>query len=319
MSRALALAFALAACDDDVSVVTANGDLAVADLAIAPEPDFSVPGTARIGEPCVSDSDCGEGFHPLCFHPSVSGFPPATTPGGYCSGTCGNSPYDCGATALCMWFGFTQAYCFASCASASDCRAGYACLTWSAPVCFPRAPFLDCDPTAGDGSCTTPDGKPGGCYRLALGGRGANAGRCGARCDVGAGHCAPDPSGAPLRCSPKNDTLDVDGGATDDRWIGPICDLLNSEAGFGGCIYGWSTPPLNVASACADGLDCASQFDPYGDEDCRQLCYLDGGAPGFGAGLPPACRYDGGCSDVYRLAATVADPQKRVGLCPPGP
>jgi hypothetical protein len=274
-------------------------------------------GTGRIGDPCTSDLDCGEGAHPTCFVDHVSGLSAAATPGGYCSSPCGQGVADCGLDGgLCMWFGFTpQPTCFRSCGTASDCRAGYSCFAWMAPVCFPTHPFLDCDPSAGDGGCTMSDGQPGGCYRLATGA--GMAGRCGARCAIGAGHCRPDPSGAPLRCRPVNATLDADGGPTGDPWEGPVCDLLaSSPLTAGACVYGWTKPAKNYATLCADGFDCASQFDPLGDDDCLPLCYLDGGAPSDGSPLPGCA--DGGCRDVYRLGSA-QDPSSRVGLCPMGP
>jgi hypothetical protein len=75
---------------------------------------------------------------------------------------------------------------------------------------------------------------------------------------------------------------------------------------------------LIAATLCADGFDCASQFDPFGDDDCLPLCYLDGGAPSDGS-RPPGCGGDGGCRDVYRRLGSAPDPSSRVALCPMGP
>jgi hypothetical protein len=335
MARLLATLLLATACGTDAAdrsppIADASADVAldVGDAGAvgaaetgadsASEADSPAHGAGRIGDPCTSDSDCGEGAHPTCFVDHVSGLAAAKTAGGYCSSPCGKGTADCGVgTAQCMWFGFTPGpYCFQSCAAASDCRTGYACLAWMGHACFPSQPLLDCDPTAGDGACTTSDGQPGGCYRLATGT--GLAGRCGARCDIGEGHCRPDPSGAALRCRPINAVVAADGGPTPDRWQGPVCDVLaSSPLTSGACVYSGTRPPENYATLCADGLDCASQFDPFGDDDCLPLCYLDGGAPADGAG-PPACADGGGCRDVYRLGSA-ADPAARVGLCPMGP
>lgn len=314
-SRTLLIATALlVGCGEDRGAVDASApDLGIPALDLGVATADAARGTRRIGEPCRADSDCGEGVHPVCFAGAVSGFGPAATPGGYCSSTCGQGANDCGGDgALCMWFGFTRPYCFLSCRAATDCRAGYACFSWMASVCFPQQPFLDCDPTSGDGSCTTTDGKPGGCYRLA---RGAGvAGRCGARCQIGPHRCAADPTGAPLGCRTRNDIVDADGGVTGDRWAGPVCDLLTSSPVHNGaCVYGWTTPPLHASSTCADGIDCGAQLDPAGDEDCHPVCYLPGGAATDDAGVPPCA--SGSCRDAFRLAGS-ADPSRRVGLCP---
>lgn len=299
-----------AGCDDDTTPPAP--DAAVPDLGGT---DFAVvvPGNGRIGDPCTQDSDCGEGLHPVCFRDAIPGLTGAATGGGYCSARCGSSQYDCGGDAQCTFFGFTEPYCFRPCHAPSDCRAGYACLTWMGQICFPSAPLLDCDPSAGDGTCTTRDGLPGGCYRLALGS--GMVGRCGARCDIGAGQCAPDPAGAPLRCRAVNDTVLGDGGVTGDRWAGPVCDLATSSPMSGGdCIFGWGLPPRNEASVCADGLDCGAQLDPFGDEECLPVCYLAGGAPAADGGVAPSCPAGTSCHDVFALSSQ-SDPQKRVGVC----
>jgi hypothetical protein len=295
----------------DAATSDSSSDAAASALDVAE----AVPGGGRIGDPCQSDSDCGEGVQPVCFVQAVAGFSPAKTPGGYCSAPCGKTQSDCGTgSALCMWFGFATPYCFRPCSTPLDCRAGYSCFSWMTPICFPSQPFIDCDPRAGDGTCTTADGLPGGCYRLAVGD--GNAGRCGARCDIGAGHCADDPNGAALRCRPMNGTLDADGGATGDPWQGSVCDVLaGTPLTAGACVYGWSKPPRNYATQCADGFDCASQFDPFGDEDCVPLCYLDGGAPAGDAGASQ-CAAGSTCKDAYRLGAST-NPSTRVGLCAP--
>lgn len=313
--RALAVATALivcalAGCDEPPAPAP---DAAVPDLGAAADLAVVVHGAGKIGDPCASDADCGEGLHPVCFHAGVPGLASAATPDGYCSATCGASQYDCGA-GTCMFFGFLpRPYCFRGCAAPSDCRAGYACVTWMGQVCFPVAPLLDCDPTSGDGTCTTPDGKPGGCYRFALGG--GNAGRCGARCDVGPGQCAPDAHGIAQRCRAINDAVVGDGGVTGDRWAGPICDVATSSPMAGGdCIFGWQTPVRNYASVCGDGLDCGAELDPFGSEECHPACYLAGGAPAADGGVAPACVAGESCHDVFALAAD-PDPHKRVGVC----
>lgn len=326
--RLLALVLATTGCGEASAV---GADAGAADASIdakldsrashadgSGDADAAGHALGQIGDPCEADSDCGEGAHPICFVDHVNGLSAANTARGYCSSACGKHTADCGVgSAVCMWFGFTdQPYCFHPCNEAADCRQGYVCFEWMAPVCFPSQPFLDCDPGAGDGGCTTSDGQPGGRYRLASGS--GLAGRCGARCDIGAGHCRPDPSGAALRCRPVNGTLESDGGPTGDRWQGPVCDILASSPDrFGSCIFAGSKPPRNYATLCADGLDCAAQFNPFGDDDCLPLCYLDGGAPS-GGGAVLGCGPDGGCRDVYRLAAA-PDPSARVGLCPMGP
>lgn len=74
-----------------------------------------------IGDPCTTDSDCGDG---LCVNESWA-------PGGYCSRRCGataDKP-ECPRGSVCVpgSLNLSDSACFLSCDKTEDCRSGYTC------------------------------------------------------------------------------------------------------------------------------------------------------------------------------------------------
>jgi hypothetical protein len=197
-------------------------------------------------------------------------------------------------------------------------------------VCFPDG-NLTCDPTMDNGRCpagTDANDLNGGCLRSAIGT--GKTGRCEATCPVGTGTCEADLDGNPQICIVVDETRNLDGTKTMDKFIGPVCTTKVMNPGPIGndldCLY---TPMGGMArhfiDVCNDGYECyikgmgtGGGFDSLGDDKCRRLCYKSGFTPPAvdgGIGTPPAAC--GGatptCKDVWGLFATT----NPVGLCVP--
>jgi hypothetical protein len=271
-------------------------------------------GAGRIGDPCQQSSECQAGPRPFCY---------AQATGGYCSSTC-NGDGDCGVDGECVLFGALGRICMHRCTSDAQCRPGYACFTVGA--CLTSEGF-DCDPTAGDGSCSTAKVKKGACVRTALG-KGLR-GQCTEQCSVGTGSCS-DAGGLPRQCLVADLTRNADGSPTGDAWKGPACamSLVSPPPPAVGeeCSYpGPDGKPQHYDYACGEGSECllsslgaASAGQVRGDDRCRPLCYLPGGGPdeALSASVSPAsaCAAGATCTDVWGLGSA-SDPLRRVGLC----
>jgi hypothetical protein len=300
------------------------------------KPDLRSPGdmamvAGLIGDPCTDNTGCKEGTTPTCWKArllNMSGYLP--THGGLCTSSC-TSNTDCGANGSCEDFGGTLGkWCFKKCMAATDCRStGYACFLFNPdPVCFPND-NLNCDATAGDGSCADFNMKAGGCVRAAMGT--GNNGSCEALCQLGTGTCPPTNDGDKQNCMVDDETRTLSGMTTGDKFKGPICFTQAKTpppvAANAECLYTpmGSTMASHYFDVCTDGYECylkgmgtGGGFDQNGDDKCRQLCYLTGAMsalPDGGMALP-----DGGvvapvntcavgtCHDVW------GSPFK-VGLC----
>jgi hypothetical protein len=110
----------------------------------------TVSGTTPLGGPCALNAECSTA---LCIPERGSNGSVAWT-GGTCSQACGTAA--CAAGGTCVAFQDGSAYCVPTCASSSDCRAGYACAT-DVSACLPDCRLgwscgtLVCDP--GSGTC----------------------------------------------------------------------------------------------------------------------------------------------------------------------
>src|SRR5437016_647784 len=90
------------------------------------------------------------------------------------------------------------------------------------PIGGPCTSNASCDPTAGDGTCTTSARKPGGCLRFAYGL--GKTGFCFGACGVGPGSCPPV-SGAAQHCVVFDERGYTDAAASGpDRFVGGICE-----------------------------------------------------------------------------------------------
>ncbi|HZS37573.1 MAG TPA: hypothetical protein VFF06_12140, partial [Polyangia bacterium] len=264
-------------------------------------PDLAAP-TVPIGGPCTQTAQCAEGQTPVCFTSKLfnkSGF--LATPGGYCSSRCTDDS-QCGAASTCIDLGSSGKWCMAICTTPSDCRgSGYACFRYSGGYCFPSG-NLNCDPTAGDGTCTLPTtGGKGGCLRDAVGS--GVTGTCIEGCTAGAGSCAVS-NGSPRQCVvyDQSSTRDLSGNLTGDKFHGAVCIFTYSQNAVGAeCkranADGTTSDRID---ACADGAECYITFFTGGDNLCHAMC-LANGDPDAGA---PVCPAGTTCSDVFSLFAT---------------
>jgi hypothetical protein len=307
---------------DDIG--TPRDFAAVMDFATPPDDLATPPGNQPIGGPCAANLDCIEGKVPVCWKATVfNTMAGQAVPGGYCSAKCA-SDLDCGANGECVDFGLSGKWCLAICAGPNDCRGqGYACylayfLNAQNDLCFP-ASNLTCDPTGAGGACTS-GGKPGGCERWAVGA--GKTGFCHELCDVGVGTC-PDSNGEPQLCQVADYRWDFQTGqANGDKFVGPIC--IYSPANQGQlslvgdeCLWMDGNHYYNV---CVDDAECYLQgkspinmgFSASGDNICKQLCYLPGGAA-LG-NQPPPCPQGTTCRDVFGLA-NAASARLKVGFC----
>ncbi len=272
------------------------------DLAMMASPDLSAL-ASPIGGPCASTADCIEGTTPVCFTKTLynkGGF--LKTQGGYCSSKC-TTDDDCGVNGVCQDEGTNGKWCFASCTNAAGCLPGYACIYSGEDHCFPNG-SLTCDPTNGDGTCTTATNQVGGCFRYAHGT--GLTGYCYDGCDVGAGSC-PVQGGFPQQCNVYDERSFKDLEAkTGDKFVGGVC------------IQSYSLNPAGTEcldngadsiDACVDGAECdlAAAFAGVGDNLCHTLCLAGTGAPDAGT----TCTLPATCHDVWGLFGT-AQP---VGLC----
>jgi hypothetical protein len=314
---------------------TNTNDMGLGDLPVAM--DFSQGdgpvGNGKIGAACAATTDCKEGMAPVCWkHELFNSVLYLPVPGGYCSSTC-TADTDCGSNGTCTDFGTVGKFCLAKCTQPSDCRApSYGCFTGNKPSCFPVA-NLDCDPTAGDGSClTTPKGRAGGCERAILGGPTVNSGKtgiCAEECEAGTNTCAPDSNG-PRKCLVDDERQNVDQNMQlfGDKWAGPVCfaapaagtPLFQDGQECTCMVNGMSQHCIDV---CVDGSECYVQSTTtdmkQGDNLCHAFCYFgamsipDGGYNYGDAGVIAATTCPGAtvCTDVYGLKTT----NRPVGLC----
>ncbi len=331
MQRALALALALAGCGNDVSPAPQVHDAGppdqavVLDMATPPDlvPEDLVPPPpdltklmSTIGGPCNFSSDCVEGTTPTCFQQTLFNKPSDPTPGGYCSSPCATDG-DCGKNGVCTDFLLNGKWCLARCAMPGDCRdPGYACFLFATPSCFPND-ALNCDPSAGNGTCVTAN-QAGACLRSAIGP--GNTGACRAQCDIGTGTCS-----GQRHCVFVDATVDAQSGMpTGDKFKGGICSGSQTNFMVGAsCVVANQYFPYN----CSDGAECyytVPNVAPNGDYVCHQLCYLPGGGPvpDGGVAIPMngmvagPCPKGKTCTDVYKEGME-ADPSRRVGFCLP--
>jgi hypothetical protein len=275
-----------------------------------------------LGEPCTVNANCGEGTSPQCWPMFLGNNPDLIdVPDGYCSSRCGDDG-DCG-SGVCVNFGGTIGrWCLRDCTGGTECREGstqYACVFGNAGTdyCLPETVF-DCDPTLGEGACTTrgPSGDvPGGCVRA---GHGAGLrGYCEPLCTIGEDTCEADGAMRARHCLVTDARWDDTGAATGDTFVGPRCVVTGISTAVADPIG--TTCELggeNLLEICVDGAECYLQgaapagmgFDAMGDNICYALCYLPGGASAT------VCPSTTTCSDIWGLGART-DPMLRVGLC----
>jgi hypothetical protein len=241
-----------------------------------------------IGGVCKANSDCFEGMTPTCWDVNyLDRIGEPVTPGGYCSSPCA-SDADCGSLGKCIDEGADGSWCFAPCSTAADCRTGYACYSRITGHCFPSS-GLNCDPTAGDGSCTGMGALPGGCVRRAVGT--GLTGNCLDGCAAGSGSC-------PVVNNVNRQCIVVDETGQGDQFKGPVCVTAYSSNAVGQeCTAGG----VDALDACIDGAECFLSAFPSGDNHCRQMCT---------AGGAPACA-GSACADVFGLFGS----SNPVGLC----
>jgi len=195
-------------------------------------------------------------------------------------------------------------WCLKSCMAPADCRTpGYACFTFGS--CFPNG-NLSCDPTAGDGTCPVDPADAtnlnGGCLRNALGT--GTVGRCDDACQVGTNTCAPDTNGDPQICIISDETRNLDGTASMDKYLGGVCTtkVMTPLGNNVECLYTptGATMSSHYIDVCNDGYECylkgmgtGGGFDSKGDNLCRQLCTPPGGVAGMvpdgGVAAPTTC------------------------------
>jgi hypothetical protein len=93
-----------------------------ADASVEPNPDAGLDASSVdagvIGQACVADEDCGDGYR--C---------QTTVPGGYCLTYCDQQGPPCPDGTLCSPLPLSRVsgVCMLSCTSSTDCRAGYVC------------------------------------------------------------------------------------------------------------------------------------------------------------------------------------------------
>ncbi len=296
-----ALAMAVALLDGCSSAPIPISDLATpidmaspVDAALPPA-DVAVAASA-IGGPCRTVADCGEGTSPTCWRSSLynmAGW--VATPEGYCSSKC-NDDGDCGASGVCIDEGANGKWCFAPCGVPGDCRTGYGCFIHQAGHCFPSGD-LECDPTAGDGTCA--NGKA--CWRSAVGP--GKTGYCQDTCDIGVGTCPPNGGIRQCVVFDFRPDKDLQGNLTGDKFYGPICTTSYSQNAEGTeCSY----KGRDFSDACVDGDEC--DLTQGGDRKCHRLCQINGGIDG---GVVVGCPAMQACKNAFGLLGT----GKPIGLC----
>jgi hypothetical protein len=304
-----------------------------------PPPPLPVGSACRIAAQCGSNGVCASTF---------DGFP-----NGYCTTGC-EQDGDCGNGHICTGLDkilrddtrIRPQQCFVGCTSSADCRTdGYACVlaTPGIGVCAPDEPTRGvCDPTAGDGTCTTALGGPGACIRYRTGS--GNAGTCETACTLGSGTCLPIKSqpGECIVIDQRNGGV-ASSGAFGDKYVGGVCQQVNNiisrddgnvvaVAEGEECLFAIdSLPPLHFDNICVDGSQCDIRADgiryltirsfvstpvtdPTGDNRCHPLCYPDG--PPDGGVIPDggsvATPCDGICKPLWGNDVNL-------GLCVPNP
>jgi hypothetical protein len=290
-------------------------DLAGLDLTVIP--DLTKLASA-IGGECFLDSDCTDGKTPTCFKQSLlnkNGYP--QTIDGYCSSPCATDQ-DCGNNADCIGFGTDGKWCLQKCTKPADCRApGFACFLFNGGNCYP-SDSLDCDPTAGDGTCMTQGKQAGGCLRSAIGP--GKTGSCRTACDIGTGTCT---GGMNAHCVFEDATFDtVTGLPTGDVFKGGICAGDQPSVALGASCLMMNN--FYYPYECVDGAECyffVPNIAKNGDYLCYELCYLAGGGPTDGGIVIPnggklagPCPNGKTCKDVYG-EMNEKDPSRRVGYC----
>jgi len=235
-------------------------------------------GAGQVGLACLNDGDCAPlGPNHLCKQKTTSGA--NTYQGGYCTRTCVND-LDCPTSALCLGpqpgYGENDSVCWARCASAQECRAGYDCYAvgggdsacWIAPLPpFDAGPPADKigQPCGTDGTCQNPP-DDGVCLADTFPDGGPSAftgGYCTAPCDD-TSHCS------------------TDGGA-----------LCISLVTFGACAQSCSTP-LQGQGACRTGYVCRSiRASPDGGILPQGFCWPSCQTAGCAVGV---CQPNGYCA-----------------------
>jgi hypothetical protein len=247
------------------------------------------PGALVVGGACTSDADCGDG---QCMTEADAG-----NPGGMCSKACDeDDASSCPTGSACI-----AGVCEDSCATETDCRAGYSCFDvgLAAGVCMP-----DCESNTdcgGTGVCNTYSG-----YCEPVGAKAKDGAACGADADCESGWCLAESStGRPggfcvSACEPGSGFC-PDSGYCEDESTTP-----------GGPAFAYCLDTCATSADCRAGYSCYEWTDTVGA--CWPNCTADAQCPDSGT----CNEYSGFCetpSGAADGAACSTNADCASGLC----